>query len=155
MISWLWVALAILFEVSGTTCMKLSDRFQHTVPSILMFVFYALSLASLTMVLGRGINVSVVYAVWSGLGTALIAIVGFIAFRETATPWKLASLALIILGIVGLHLGGGSRSAEASALSADHPLDVKTLEIPADSLESPAPLELPAAAIDAATVVRP
>lgn len=112
--SWLWVMLAILLEVSGTTCMKLSDQFRHLTPSVLMFVFYALSLASLTMALGE-INISVVYAIWSGMGTALIAAVGFIYFRETPTPQKIISLALIIVGIVGLQLSGVGHSAEPTS----------------------------------------
>lgn len=112
--SWLWVMLAILLEVSGTTCMKLSDQFRHLTPSVLMFVFYALSLASLTMALGE-INISVVYAIWSGMGTALIAAVGFIYFRETPTPQKIFSLALIIVGIVGLQLAGVGHSAEPTS----------------------------------------
>jgi small multidrug resistance pump len=105
--NWLYLILAILLEVSGTTCMKLSEGFTKLVPSILLFVFYTLSLGMLTLALKR-IDVSVAYAVWSGVGTALIATIGVLWFREPATAVKLISLALIVVGVVGLNLSGGA-----------------------------------------------
>lgn len=104
---WLYLVLAILLEVSGTTCMKLSEGFTKSVPSILLFVFYSLSFGMLTLALKR-IDVSVAYAVWSGVGTALIATIGVLWFKEPITALKLISLALIIGGVVGLNLGGGT-----------------------------------------------
>jgi small multidrug resistance pump len=105
--TWIYLALAILLEVAGTTCMKLSDGFTKMVPSILLFVFYTLSFGMLTLALKR-IDVSVAYAVWSGVGTALIATIGVLWFKEPMTALKLISLALIIIGVVGLNLGGGT-----------------------------------------------
>lgn len=105
--TWIFLALAILLEVAGTTCMKLSDGFTKMVPSILLFVFYTLSFGMLTLALKR-IDVSVAYAVWSGVGTALIATIGVLWFKEPMTALKLISLALIIIGVVGLNLGGGT-----------------------------------------------
>lgn len=52
----------------------------------------------------RGIDLSIAYAVWSGVGTALVAATGILWFGESAGVWKLLSLALIVLGVVGLHL---------------------------------------------------
>ena len=105
--TWLYLALAILLEVSGTTCMKLSQGFTKLVPSILLFVFYTLSMGMLTLALKR-IDVSVAYAVWSGVGTALIATIGVLWFKEPVTALKLISLGLIIVGVVGLNLSGGA-----------------------------------------------
>jgi small multidrug resistance pump len=105
--TWLYLALAIVLEVSGTTCMKLSEGFTKTVPSILLFVFYTLSFSMLTLALKK-IDVSVAYAVWSGVGTALIATIGVLWFKEPATAMKLISLGLIIIGVVGLNLTGGA-----------------------------------------------
>lgn len=85
--------------------MKLCQGFTRLVPSALIFVFYGLSFASLTVVLDE-IELSLAYAVWSGLGTALIATVGFVWFKEPLTAVKLASMGLIILGVVGLNLSG-------------------------------------------------
>lgn len=105
--TWVYLVLAIVLEVSGTTCMKLSEGFTKTVPSILLFVFYTLSFGMLTMALKR-IDVSVAYAVWSGMGTALIATIGILYFKEPMTALKLISLALIIGGVVGLNISGGT-----------------------------------------------
>ena len=104
---WLYLVLAILFEISGTTCMKLSEGFTKIVPSILLFVFYSLSFGMLTLALKR-IDVSIAYAVWSGVGTALSATIGVLWFKEPITALKLISLALIIGGVVGLNLSGGA-----------------------------------------------
>lgn len=104
---WLYLALAILLEVSGTTCMKLSEGFTRMVPSILLVVFYTLSLGMLTLALKK-IDVSMAYAIWSGVGTALIATIGVLWFKEPATALKLVSLGLIIIGVVGLNLSGGA-----------------------------------------------
>lgn len=105
---WFFLTCAILLEVAGTTCMKLSQGFTRPFFSVLIFVFYGLSFASLTLVLNE-IEISVAYAVWSGLGTALIATIGFAFFKEPLTALKLASIALIILGVVGLNLSGAGQ----------------------------------------------
>ena len=105
--TWVYLGLAILLEVFGTTCMKLSEGFTKTVPSILLFVFYTLSFGMLTLALKK-FDVSIAYAVWSGVGTALIASIGVLWFKEPATAMKLVSLGLIILGVVGLNLSGGA-----------------------------------------------
>jgi len=102
---WLYLAIAIVLEVIGTTSMKLSEGFTKTIPSIMMFVFYLASLAVLTLALKK-IDVSVAYAVWAGLGTALIATIGIVYFHESATLLKIISILLIIAGVVGLHLSG-------------------------------------------------
>jgi small multidrug resistance pump len=83
--------------------MKMSEGFSKTVPSVVMFVFYILSLVALTYALKK-IDMSMAYAVWAGVGTALITLVGISFFKEPATMLKLASIALIIIGVVGLHL---------------------------------------------------
>jgi small multidrug resistance pump len=110
--SWLYLVLAIVLEVSGTTSMKVSQGFTRIVPSVLMFLFYGLSLSALTLALKK-IDVSVAYAVWSGLGTALIAGVGVLWFREPLNAMKIMSLLLIILGVIGLNLGGGVHEPSA------------------------------------------
>ncbi|HEY9844639.1 MAG TPA: multidrug efflux SMR transporter [Candidatus Caenarcaniphilales bacterium] len=101
--SWIYLVLAILLEVAGTTCMKLSQGFSRGLPSLAMVVFYGLSFATLTLVLKK-IDVSIAYATWSGLGTALIATMGIFWFKEPASAAKILSLALIIFGVIGLNL---------------------------------------------------
>ena len=103
--SWVFLLLAIVFEVSGTSFMKLAQGFTKLVPSTLLFLCYGLSLGALTLA-SKTIDVSVAYAVWSGLGTAFITVVGIICFKEPLTAVKLVLIVLIIIGVIGLHIGG-------------------------------------------------
>lgn len=100
--AWFFLGGAILFEVAGTTCMKLSRGFSEFTPSVLMFVFYACAFA-LNTVAVRTIELSVAYAIWSGIGTALTAAIGILYFKEPATAVKMVSLTLIVIGVMGLH----------------------------------------------------
>ena len=104
---WLFLVVAIILEVFGTTSMKLSEGFARLLPSILIFVFYGLSFGALTLAL-RSIDIGVAYAVWSGVGTALIVVIGILWFKEPAGAIKLASVGLIILGVIGLNIGKGT-----------------------------------------------
>ena len=104
--SWLVLAAAILLEVSGTVSMKLSEGFTRLLPSILIFVFYSASFALLTLALKK-IDVSVAYAIWAGVGTALIAVVGFLYFKEPLSVLKVFSIFLIIVGVIGLNIDSG------------------------------------------------
>ncbi len=105
---WLFLAGAIVLEVAGTTSMKLSKGFTKLMPSVLLFVFYAASFVAITFALKK-IEVSTAYAVWSGIGTALIATIGILYFRETFTSLKVISILLIIIGVVGLNLSGAKQ----------------------------------------------
>lgn len=102
---WLLLAVAILFEVAGITSMKLSRGFAVLLPSLGVIVFYVCSFAAVVLALKR-LELSVAYAIWSGVGTALTATIGIAYFREPFTPIKLASLALVVLGVAGLSLAG-------------------------------------------------
>jgi small multidrug resistance pump len=102
--SWIYLFLAILFEVAGTTYMKLSEGFTKIIPSVSIFICYGMCFAFLTLSLKK-IDVSVAYSICSGLGTALIATIGIVLFRESMTPMKFASITLIIMGVVGLNSG--------------------------------------------------
>jgi small multidrug resistance pump len=104
--AWLYLVAAIVTEVIGTTSMKFSEGFSKLTPSILVFLFYGLSLVALTLALKR-IDVSVAYAVWSGLGTAMIAAIGLLIFKEPLTLVKMLSLLCIIAGVIGLNAVGG------------------------------------------------
>ena len=100
--AWAVLAVAIVLEVAGTTCMRLSESFTRLTPSVLIFVFYAFSFALNTLII-RTLGLSVVYAVWSGVGTVLRALIGFLYFKEPATAMKMASIGLIVIGVMGLH----------------------------------------------------
>ncbi len=100
---WINLILAITFEVMGTTSMKLSNGFTKLFPSILIFVCYGICFTFLTFALKK-IEVSLAYAVWSGIGTALITIIGISYFNESISLQKVVSIGLIIIGVIGLNL---------------------------------------------------
>lgn len=102
---WILLFAAILLEVAGITSMKLSRGFAELIPSVAVPVFYVLSAAAVVLALKR-LDLSVTYAVWSGVGTALAATIGIAYFREPLSLFKIASLALVVLGVVGLSLAG-------------------------------------------------
>lgn len=107
--SWIYLVLAIAFEVAGTTSLKLSDGLSRPAPSVAMFVLYVLSFASLSFAL-KELEVGIVYAIWAGIGTAAITLIGVWWFQESLTPLKIVSIALIIAGVVGLNLAGSASS---------------------------------------------
>lgn len=100
---WLTLAIAIAFEVAGTTSMKLSEGFTKLVPSVAIFVCYAVSFTFLTLTL-RTMGVGLTYAIWSGVGTVATAVIGVMVFGESMGPLKIACILLITVGVVGLTL---------------------------------------------------
>ena len=102
---WVYLVLAIVAEVAGTTSMKLSEGFTRAGPSVAIFAFYGLAFTLLTLAL-KSFDISVAYAVWSGVGVALISVIGVLYFQEPLTAVKIGSLAFIVLGVAGLNLGG-------------------------------------------------
>jgi small multidrug resistance pump len=102
---WIYLSFAIVFEVAGTTAMKLSEGFSRLLPSGLMVILYAASFALMALALKR-LEVGMTYAIWAGAGTALIAIVGVIYFKEPMSLIKTISILLIIAGVIGLNLSG-------------------------------------------------
>lgn len=103
--SWFLLIAAIVAEVGGTTCLKLSYGFSRLVPSLGVVVLYSLAFVLLAAVL-KSIDVSVAYAIWSGVGTALVAAIGILVFGEPLSAARLVSIGFIILGVVGLQLTG-------------------------------------------------
>ncbi len=101
MLEWVYLTVAIVLEVCGTTSMKLSDGFSRLWPSILIFVFYGASFVGLTLALKR-LDLSIAYAIWAGLGLVLVTFIGIFYFKEPATLLKIVSIGLIVLGVVGL-----------------------------------------------------
>ena len=98
-------SLAIVTEVAGTVALRYSEGLTRLFPSAVVVLGYGVSFWLLALVL-KQLSVGTTYAVWSAAGTALIATLGMFAFGEPASALKLASLALIIIGVVGLNLAG-------------------------------------------------
>ncbi|MEO1694518.1 MAG: multidrug efflux SMR transporter [Pseudomonadota bacterium] len=105
--AWVLLALTIGLEVVGSTMMKLSNGMTVFWPSVGVFIFYGLALTGLTFAL-KYIELSIAYAIWSGAGTALIAIIGIWYFGESLNWMKVVSLAMVIAGVVGLQLASNA-----------------------------------------------
>jgi small multidrug resistance pump len=104
-VSWIYLVIAIVAEVGGTTSMKLSNGFTHWLPTVTMVLFYLVTFGFMTLAVKK-LEISVAYAIWSGLGTVLIVGVGVLWFSESLTVVRIICLALIIGGVVGLQLTG-------------------------------------------------
>ncbi|MCS7144971.1 MAG: multidrug efflux SMR transporter, partial [Archaeoglobaceae archaeon] len=87
------------------TSMKLSYGFTKLLPTLGVLIFYGISFTFLGLALKK-IDLSIAYAIWSGVGTALIAFIGLIVLKEPISVLKLISLLLVIIGVIGLRLSG-------------------------------------------------
>ncbi|RZU99080.1 DMT family transporter [Spiribacter vilamensis] len=103
--AWLLLIGAVTMEVIGTTALKMSEGFSRFWPSATTVAAYMLAFIALGFVLKR-MEVGVAYAIWAGLGTAMVAMVGVLFFGESMDWIKASSLMLIVLGLVGLNLAG-------------------------------------------------
>lgn len=98
------LAVAILSEVAGTTCMKLSDGFKRKLPILGLLVCYVLAFSALGIAM-MDLPLGVIYGLWAGIGTALTAIVGALIWKEGFGIRKLAGIGLIIAGVILLEMG--------------------------------------------------
>lgn len=96
---------AILAEVLGTTSMKFSDGFTRLWPSLGTLVGYLIAFYLLAQTL-KTMSVGTAYAIWAGLGTATIAVIGMAFLGEAANSVRIAGILLVIAGVVLLNLGG-------------------------------------------------
>lgn len=102
---YLLLAGAIAAEVGATTAMKYSEGFSKLWPSLLTLAGYVVSFSLLAQTL-RTLSIGTAYAIWAGVGTAAIAAIGIMFMGEGLTAAKAAGIALIIVGVVVLNLGG-------------------------------------------------
>ena len=100
---YLILALAVVAETIGTTALKASEQFTRIGPSMIVVLAYGVSFYLLSITL-KTIPVGVVYALWSGLGIVSIAIIGWFVFGQTLDFAALAGMAMIVGGIVVIHL---------------------------------------------------
>ena len=101
----IYLALAIASEVIATVALKASDGFSSPYPRRSSSSATAISFWLLALVL-KHFSVGTTYAIWSAVGTAAIALIGIAAYGEPVNVLKVASLGLIILGVVGLNAAG-------------------------------------------------
>ena len=103
--AWIYLAVAILAEVTGTVALRYIQGFSRPLPLAIVVAGYSLAFYLLTRTL-KELSLGLTYAVWAGAGTALVALVGMLALDEPVNALKLLGLVLVIAGIVSLNLGG-------------------------------------------------
>jgi small multidrug resistance pump len=101
--AWLTLGLAILAEVIATSALKASDGFSHLWPSVVVIVGYGIAFFCLSLTL-RQMPLGIAYAVWSGAGTALIALIGVAVYRQKLDLPAIIGIALIVAGVLVLNL---------------------------------------------------
>ncbi len=111
---WIWLFAAILLEVAATIFMKLSNGFTRLVPTIFMALLYGVSFLPLAIALKK-MDVGIVYAVWSAVGTVLVTMMGAFLFKESMTWPKVAAITLIVVGVIALNLTERSASSDSAA----------------------------------------
>ena len=99
------LVLAIIIEVVSTAALPRTDGFRDPVWAVAVVAGYAASIWLLAIVVQR-LPVSVTYAVWSGLGTAAIAVIGVLFLGESFSLVKVTAIGLIVVGVVVLNLQG-------------------------------------------------
>jgi quaternary ammonium compound-resistance protein SugE len=105
--AWLLVIVAGLLETGFAICLKLSHGLSRIGPSVLFAIFALGSFALLTAAL-KHLEVGPAYAAWTGIGAAGTVVVGMIWLEEDASVLKLVSIALVLVGVIGLQLSGGA-----------------------------------------------
>ncbi|MEU6817716.1 multidrug efflux SMR transporter [Streptomyces sp. NPDC046860] len=101
------LAVAIAAEVAATTAMKYSEGFTRLWPSLVTVAGYVVSFALLARAL-RTVQIGAAYAIWAGVGTAAVAVLGTVLFGEGLSAVKVAGILMIIGGVVVLNLGGAA-----------------------------------------------
>lgn len=101
--NWLYLALAIGFEVVATSALKATQGFTRWQPSVLVAVGYGLAFFFLSLTL-RTVSIGVAYAIWSGVGVVLVSVIGWFLYQQTLDLAACIGIGLIVLGVLVIHL---------------------------------------------------
>lgn len=105
--AYLYLAIAIVAEVIGTSALKAAEGFTRLLPSLVVIAGYSTAFYFLSLAL-KAIPVGIAYAIWSGVGVALITLIGWIVFKQRLDAPALAGLALIVAGVVVIQFFSGA-----------------------------------------------
>ncbi len=100
---YLYLTIAIVTEVVATSALKASAEFTKLFPSLIVIVGYGISFYFMTLVL-RTIPIGITYAVWSGVGIVLVAVVGALLYKQVPDLPAIIGMGLIIIGVVVIHV---------------------------------------------------
>jgi small multidrug resistance pump len=100
---WIYLAIAIAFEIAGTSLLKASDGFARMGLGIGSMACYWVCFAFLAVAM-KSIPVGVTYAIWSGVGVVAITIIGWLVFKQSLHLTQIGFILLILIGAIGLNL---------------------------------------------------
>jgi small multidrug resistance pump len=100
--NWLYLGIAIIAEVVATSALKATEGFTRTIPSVVVIVGYLVAFYFLSLTL-RTIPVGIAYAIWSGIGIALITLIGWLLYGQSLDVPATIGLALIVSGVIILN----------------------------------------------------
>jgi len=102
-VHYIYLFFAVIAETVGTSALQASQQFTRLVPSVVVVVAYAAAFYLLSLTL-KTMPVGIMYAIWSGLGIVLIALIGFAVFGQKLDWPAIIGMAMILGGIVVIHL---------------------------------------------------
>ncbi|MCB0951401.1 MAG: QacE family quaternary ammonium compound efflux SMR transporter [Microthrixaceae bacterium] len=100
--AWIYLGIAILSEVLGTSFLKESDGFSKLWPTVISLTGYALALLMLSLAV-REINLGIAYAIWAGTGTALIVLIGWLVLGQKIDVAAIVGVLMIVGGVVVIN----------------------------------------------------
>lgn len=100
---WLFLAIAIVSEITATSALKASAGFTRIVPSIVVVIGYLLSFYFLSLTL-KAIPIGIAYAIWAGLGIVLLAIIGWVVYDQQLDTAAIVGMSFILAGVLILNL---------------------------------------------------
>lgn len=102
--SWLLLTISIAAEVTGTIALRYSEGFTRVLPSLVTAISYALAIWLMSLAV-KYLEVGLAYAVWAGVGSALIALVGIFWLGESSSPTRIMGISSIVIGVCLLKFG--------------------------------------------------
>ena len=100
---WVLLGFAIVIEVIGSNCIKASEGFSKALPTVVSLIAFAVSLYLLSIIT-KSLQLGIVYAVWSGVGIVLTAVVAYFVFGQKPDVAGFICMGLIILGVLVINL---------------------------------------------------
>lgn len=101
--NWIYLSIAIFAEVVGTTALNASASFSRFIPSLITVISYAIAFYLLSLAL-KTIPVGIAYAIWSGVGIVIIALIGYLVFQQKLDIPAIIGIGLIIAGVLVLNI---------------------------------------------------
>ena len=100
---WLYLGVAIVSEVIATSALKTAEGFTRPLPSLIVVIGYGIAFYCLSVVL-RTLPVGITYAIWSGVGVALVALAGWLLYGQALDLAAVVGLTLIVAGVIVLNV---------------------------------------------------